>query len=154
MGITPGDRTAAVPGHEDWGPDRADRPDELFMLYEPDEVAERACKPGRLTLGSNRVIDRNGKWMKHWDDVPVTLCSLIPGWYLEALMRRNPDLTIYDIQVRFKDSFLYYDFKQKAIITQYPWRSTALTNRMMRFRMDTFNVTCKWPLPFFYRWLP
>ena len=145
-GITPGDKTAPVPGHEDWGSDRANRPSVLFMLYPTKDFCQRVCKSDRLSLGSHRVIDRHGRWMKHWDDVPVTLSSLIPGWYLEALIRRNPDLTIYDIRARFMDSFLVYDHKKNKLITQSAWGSTTVTNRMMRFRDETFNLTCKWHL--------
>ena len=119
---------------------------ELFMLYPTEEFCRRESKSSRLSLRSYRVIDRNGKWMKHWDDVPVTLSSLIPGWYLEALIRRNPDLTIYDIRVRFMDSFLFYDQKTKKMVTRSAWGNTAVTNRMMRFRDETFNLTCRYPL--------
>ena len=116
------------------------------MLYWTEEVDQRACGTSRLSFENYRVIDRYGKWMKHWDDVPVTFSSLIPGWYLEALMRRNPDLTIRDIQARFMDSFLFYDHKKKKIVTQKAWGNTTVTNRMMRFRDETFNLTCRWSL--------
>lgn len=113
------------------------------MLHRTKEVYDRAYKPSRLLLGDRRVIDRDGRWMKHWDDVPVTFSSLIPGWYLEALIRRNHELTMIDIRARFMDSFLFFDHKTKKVVTQTAWGSTALTNRMMRFRDETFNLTCR-----------
>ena len=74
-----------------------------------------------------RVLDPNSKWMQHWDDVPRVICRLMDGWEMEALTRRNPDLQVSDIQARMKN----------------PLSSNALTNRMMRFRQETFNLACK-----------
>lgn len=66
--------------------------------------------------------------MLHWKDVPRVICSKMEGWEMEALMRRNPDLQISDIQARMKEDVA----------------TTALTNRMMRFRHKSFNLSCKW----------
>ena len=50
---------------------------------------------------------------------------------MEALHRRNPDLEISDIQARMLDSIPW----------ALPRKHTPLTNRTMRFRWESFNVT-------------
>ena len=78
-----------------------------------------------------RVIDHDGKWMRHWDDVP-RVCTSMEGWEMEALTRRNPELRISDILARMKD----------------PPKPNALTNLMMRFRKKSWNISCKNVNPF------
>lgn len=80
--------------------------------------------------------------MTDWEDVPVTCSSEIEGWYIEALMRRNPALTYWDIQARMLDRFLVKQ-KNSAMATRGPWETLTLTNRAIRFRERSFNVPCK-----------
>ena len=58
-------------------------------------------------------------------------------------MRRNPDLTIADIQARMMDTF-DYQVKEGVIRARGPYGLTTLTNRTMRFRWESFNVTCEY----------
>ena len=69
--------------------------------------------------------------MWDWDDVPVTICSTIEGWHLEALNRRNPHIATADFQARMLDS--------TPFVLQ--GKSTTLTNRTMRFRARSWNTT-------------
>ena len=92
------------------------------------------------TYDGKRVIDRYGKWMGYWYDVPVTISSMLAGWQQEAYTRRNPDLKIHDLRARMPDEFLAK--KTKRYELQRTWDQTVLTNRAMRFRWDTFNIVC------------
>ena len=76
-GISNGDETAPVKGHESWGGARNNRPDELFQLFEPQGGIQPAGQRRGMIVGKRRVLDRDNKWMSHWDGVPVTCCSLI-----------------------------------------------------------------------------
>lgn len=68
--------------------------------------------------------------MTYWADVPVTICSVIEGWHIEALLRRNPDITMTDFLHRMLDST-----PQAS-----KGKSTTLTNRTMRFRDRSWNT--------------
>lgn len=148
-GLSAGDETAPVVGHEAWGEARNRRPNELFLLFEPEggiqSASQRQHQRQRFVSNGRRVLDRNDKWMLHWDDVPVTCSSQIEGWHLEALMRRNPDLTMPDIVARMMDNFLC--LSRGVVSRRRPFRSSVLTNRTMRFRETSFNVTCKYNGP-------
>ena len=96
------------------------------MLEEPPGF-QPVCATEPFMHHGLRVLDLNGRWMRHWDDVPRVMWSDMKGWEMEALMRRNPELQISDIQARMK--------KEQEV--------NALTNRMMRFRRKSFNLTCK-----------
>lgn len=76
-GISKGDETAPVVGHESWGGAHNQRPDELFQLFEPPGGIQPARQRRRMVVKNLRVIDRDNRWMWHWDDVPVTCCSSI-----------------------------------------------------------------------------
>ena len=95
------------------------------MLEEP-EGYQPLCHMEHFMHHGLRVLDHNSKWMKHWDDVPK-VCNQMYGWEMEALVRRNPDLQVSDLQARMKN----------------PPTSNALTNRMMRFRKETWNISCE-----------
>ncbi|KAG7005127.1 hypothetical protein G7Y79_00021g049940 [Physcia stellaris] len=130
-GAAVGDETAPVPGHEEWAEARNRRPDILFQLEPPEGGVQPAVGHAMMfTYNGLRVIDRHNKWMRLWADVPVTVSSEIEGWHIEALQRRNPDLTIPDLQARMLDS------------TPYATTGTStITNRSMRFRKESFNVS-------------
>ena len=68
--------------------------------------------------------------MTYWDDVPVTISSAIEGWHIEALLRRNPDITMLDFLHRMLDST---PLASKG-------KPTTLTNRTMRFRDRSWNT--------------
>lgn len=71
--------------------------------------------------------------MWYYDDVPVTIPSVVEGWRMEAYMRRNPSLVLADIQGRMPRVFKT-TIKGKDIEDHGPWDDTTLRNRMMRFR--------------------
>ena len=96
------------------------------MLEEPVDY-QPVCKTQSFMHNGLRVLDRYQKWMRHWDDVPRVIWSGMLGHDMEALTRRNPDLQVSDIQARMKN----------------PPTSNALTNRMMRFRKYTWNISCE-----------
>ncbi|KAL8796505.1 MAG: hypothetical protein Q9195_001179 [Heterodermia aff. obscurata] len=133
-GKTGGDETAPVKGHETWGPARGDRPGILFQIEKPEHVVQ-VCERFQWTWHDLRVLDRNNGWMWYWDDVPVTISSVIEGWHLEVLLRRNPLVEMSDIQARMLDN------------TPFVERNTALTNRTMRFRARSWNHTWGTPKP-------
>jgi len=133
------DRLAFVPTHMNWGETRAHRPNELFTFYKPDN-RPAACEPQRWIYNGQRVLDHKGKWMWYYDDVPVTIPSVIKGWRLEIYFRRNPSLTLADIQGRMPKVFKT-NIRGRDIEEHGPWDDTALRNRMMRFRWQACLIT-------------
>lgn len=115
-----------------WAGTRANRPNELFTFYKPNHTPA-ACEPQRWMYHGRRVLDHKGKWMWYYDDVPVTIPSVVEGWRMEAYMRRNPSLVLADIQGRMPRVFKT-TIKGKDIEDHGPWDDTTLRNRMMRFR--------------------
>lgn len=78
--------------------------------------------------------------MWSYDDVPATIPSAIEGWRMEAYMRRNPSLTLADIQGRMPTIFKI-SVIGKRIEEHGPWNDTALRNRMMRFRWQACLIS-------------
>ena len=81
--------------------------------------------------------------MTFWTDIPVTISSQIEGYRMEAMRRRNPQVTIKDFRARMLERFLVTG-KNGKLVEHVPFSSTVLTNRMMRWRWDTFNVSCEY----------
>ena len=133
------DRLAFVPTHMNWGETRAHRPNELFTFYKPDN-RPAACEPQRWIYNGQRVLDHKGKWMWYYHDVPVTIPSVIKGWRLETYFRRNPSLSLADIQGRMPRVFKT-NIRGRDIEEHGPWDDTALRNRMMRFRWQACLIT-------------
>lgn len=78
--------------------------------------------------------------MWYYDDVPVTIPSVVEGWRMEAYMRRNPSLGLADIQGRMPRVFKT-NIKGKDIDEHGPWDDTTLRNRMMRFRWQACLIS-------------
>jgi len=122
-----------------WAGARAHRPNELFTFYKPD-YRPAACEPQRWIYNGQRVLDHKGKWMWYYDDVPVTIPSVIKGWRLEVYFRRNPSLVLADIQGRMPKVFKT-NIRGRDVEEHGPWDDTALRNRMMRFRWQACLIT-------------
>lgn len=120
-----------MPAHADWGGDWPNRPNVLFQFRKP-KPCPAACQPRRWVFEGRRVINWNNKWMWDYDDIPVTIPSTVAGWRMEAYMRRNPSLSLEDIQGRMPENF---EAKIKGKEGDHDtWYNTTLRNRTMRFR--------------------
>ena len=118
------DRTAFYAPHQNWGPQRENRPDILFQYLPTGHKGPRR-EPSVLYWRGHVILSEDMYPLLEWN-IPITFSSEEKGWYLEALHRANTLLKPYDILQR---------------MPSHSWKGSGLTNtlamRRARFRLQT-----------------
>ncbi|ERF70060.1 hypothetical protein EPUS_00247 [Endocarpon pusillum Z07020] len=125
------DFTAYLESQRTWGPERADRPDILFV-YKIPRSGWNSSNPSLLTYNDNGlrrvVIDViNNRPLKAFDNLPVTISKKVEGWLLETWERQNRNIDVEDFIQRMRFNADDNVWKSKKF-------SNALTQRKERFR--------------------
>ncbi|KAF7514416.1 hypothetical protein GJ744_000186 [Endocarpon pusillum] len=125
------DFTAYLERQRTWGPERADRPDILFV-YKIPRSGWNSSDPSLLTYNDNGlrrvVVDViNNRPLKAFDNLPVTISKKVEGWLLETWERQNRNIDVEDFIQRMP-------FNAHDNVWESKKFSNALTQRKERFR--------------------
>ncbi|KAL2036926.1 hypothetical protein N7G274_010351 [Stereocaulon virgatum] len=93
------DQTSFKVEHENWGPERGDRPSICFQ-WEKDENQTDHIHPGYMTHKGLLVLGPHDKPITNWPEIPATLSSGTPGYKLEAMRRQNMEIKQGDFWAR------------------------------------------------------
>ncbi|KAL8675659.1 MAG: hypothetical protein Q9224_007430, partial [Gallowayella concinna] len=114
------DRTAFKVDQQLWHMnERSKRPDCLFLWEDPNQLPkytpENWYDNGRIVLGSD------GRPLKMWRELPLTISGQCEGLRMEAWRRLNPDIMVRDIVARMPrltskgKNLIYKDIKIPAL---------------------------------------
>ncbi|KAL8676495.1 MAG: hypothetical protein Q9186_006990 [Xanthomendoza sp. 1 TL-2023] len=114
------DRTAFKVDQQSWHMnDRSKRPDCLFLWEDPNQLPKYTPEDwydnGRIVLGSD------GRPLKMWRELPLTISGQCEGFRMEAWRRLNPDIMVRDIVARMPrltskgKNLIYKDIKIPAL---------------------------------------
>ena len=135
-GRDPMDVTAYHPHQASWGLDRASRPAVLSLWLPPNGQNNAIAALGSLKYRGRILLDWEGRNIKAFPNLPLTISSAVEGWRAEAWMREDKRMTYRDIEARMRT-------QENANGRRFIFGARALATRTKLFRNHAGCVSWK-----------